>query len=132
MTSSCGLISRGGGIAAPSVRRRNALWRRVGILAMVPIVSSGCGNPLSPLADPQLPKDPGTVVVQVRDQADLPVASAYACVEMPEAASRVLGSTGGIESRGGRREGCVGDRRFPAYTQLNERRSNQFGHKHVL
>jgi hypothetical protein len=93
MTSSCGLLSKGGGIAAaPGVRRRNALWRLVGILAVVPIVSIGCSNPLSPLADPQLPKDPGTVVVQVRDQADLPVASAYVCVVMPNNVGSFFGT----------------------------------------
>jgi hypothetical protein len=49
MTSSCGFISKGYGIAAAlGVRHRNAPWRLVGILAVVPIASIGCWNPLSP------------------------------------------------------------------------------------
>jgi hypothetical protein len=44
----------------------------------------GCGlNPLDPEAGMSVPKDPGTLVVRVEDQASLPVQDVYVSVVEP-------------------------------------------------
>ena len=52
-------------------------------VALAVIASARCSNPLNGEGGLSVPKDPGTLVVRVRDQAAAPVQNVHVSVEMP-------------------------------------------------
>lgn len=61
------------------------MWRAIrrSLPVVAVILSIGCLSPLYPDSEYSGPKDPGQVIVQVRDQSTAPVRDAYVTVEMP-------------------------------------------------
>jgi hypothetical protein len=78
---------------------------RLAVTALAVCSPGGCVNPLNPESGFATPKDPGTLIVWVRDQAAQPVANAWVHVTQPN-------QVGG-EFKTGAQTNRAGTRTFP-------------------
>jgi hypothetical protein len=76
-------------------------WARWGLLALVTASGSGCANPLNPEAGLAAPRDPGTILVLVREESGGAVQSVQVFVEIPNAVGVLfkIGQTTGADGR---------------------------------
>jgi hypothetical protein len=69
------------------------------VVTLLVLAAAGCANLLGPDGS-YVPKDPGTLVVRVRDQSGSPVSGARVSVEMPNAVGSVFMESSQTDSRG--------------------------------
>ena len=86
-------------------------WRVYLLVALV--ASAACFNPLTPENESR--KDPGTVIVDVRDQSGAPIAGVWAYVELPNSVGSFF-----MEGSPTRADGTVRFQYIPAGRRLVE------------
>jgi hypothetical protein len=82
----------------PSLKTTLSVVNRAVVVLLI-FVPVGCMNLLGPDRG-AVPKDPGTLVVRVRDQSGGPVSGASVSVEMPNSVGGVFTESSQTDSRG--------------------------------